>query len=264
LVKRMMKANFKRFEASVAAGVLLANLILPASLFAQTSATGGTSSQTGATEAKRFCARVSALTSSVDKRLDGRLSKLSDAQGKRDKNIANRRTRRDERLKENRARWIGNRDAQFTKLEAHASTTEQKQAIEAFKMAITAAISTRHTAVDAAISAFRTGVDQAIAQRKTVVDAAIKTFEDSTKMALDKAKADCAAGSNPEVVRQTLMTSMKNARTKLQSDRKAVDTIGTNLTQLTATRKAAVDKAFADFKTAAEKARKDLKAALGK
>jgi hypothetical protein len=56
---------------------------------------------------------------------------------------------------------------------------------------------------------------------------------------------------------------MKAAQDKFKSDQQAIEKLRDSLEPVRAARKAAVEKAIADFKAAMEKARQDLKAAFG-
>jgi len=85
----------------------------------------------------------------------------------------------------------------------------------------------------------------------------------SPAAALASAKSSCAAGTAPATVRTNLKAALDVARANLETARKSVEKVGPNLDTLKAARKAAVDKANADFKAAVQAALAKLKAALG-
>ena len=84
------------------------------------------------------------------------------------------------------------------------------------------------------------------------------------KAALDKSKSDCAAGTDPAAIRETLRAALDAAKTKLRSDLQAVEKLGDATKALIETRRAAHDKAMADFKIALDKAKADLRVAFPK
>jgi gas vesicle protein len=149
-------------------------------------------------------------------------------------------------------------------MEARAKTTEQKKAILAFEKEINAAVSARRSAVDDAISRFRKGIKSAIDARKSAITEAISDFKEAIDDAVEKAENDCQNGTALASVRQVLRTSFQNARVKLQTDKQSIEKLGPNVQTLVATRQKAVQKAVEDFRAAVEKARNNLKNALGK
>ena len=105
---------------------------------------------------------------------------------------------------------------------------------------------------------------QFIAQNNPEVNtSAIKTYTGAVLAATTKAKTSCAAKVSPTTVRLTYMAAIKAAQDKLKSDLKALDNLGGAIKPLIDAHKAALDKAAANFKSAMEKARADLKTALG-
>ena len=143
-----------------------------------------------------------------------------------------------------------------------AQTDAQKQAVLAFKTAVTSARDARWTAIHAALFAFQSGIDQAIAARKTGVENAIIAFKGAVDAAIAKAKADCAGGIDAATVRGVLQTSVKAAQDAFRATTTGLDKVKTSLDSLIAIRRAAVEKAQGDFKTALEKAIADLRVAF--
>ena len=64
------------------------------------------------------------------------------------------------------------------------------------------------------------------------------------------------------MIREAFRVSMKAAQDKFKSDQQAIEKLHGSFESVRAVRKQAMDKAMADFKAIAEKARAALKAAL--
>ncbi len=169
----------------------------------------------------------------------------------------------DAKLSAKRDEAAEHREAQFAGMEDKATTTAQKAAVAAFKTAVNSAITTRKAAVDAAISTFRSGVDGAITTRKAAIQTTRTTFKAAIEKAIEQAKADCAAGKDGKVVHETMRASIAAAQAKFVAYIKAIEKPKVDRESLITARKAAIDKAMADFKAAMDKARADLKKALG-
>jgi deoxyribodipyrimidine photolyase len=151
----------------------------------------------------------------------------------------------------------------FADLEAKATTDTQKQAVAAFKTAVLKAVADRRATVDAANEAYHQAVLTAAGSRQTTLQTASTTYKTAVANALAAAQASCTAGVAPATVRANLKTALTNARTALEAARMNSEKVGPNLDGAKATRKAAIEKANADFKTAVQSALTTLKAALG-
>lgn len=252
----MTKLNFdKLLPASLTAALLLTILVPEMSL-------AKTASQ--ATPAGvPFCSRIAQYALQIDQNLANRQAKLHAAQQNRLTNLQNRDNNNDTKLADLRKQWDQNRDQQFAKLEARATTDAQKQAVQTFETTIRAAITARRSAIDAAIETFRTGLAQVLTQRQTKVATAISSFQTSVDAAINKAKSDCGSGMDPKTVRAAFIASLKTARTQFQTDRQAIDKLATNVQPLVTARRTAIEAAVQTFKTAAEQARTALKTAFG-
>jgi hypothetical protein len=246
-----MKMNSKKILTIVLGLAIATNLFLPVASFAQTT-----------TVANRFCTNIDKILSPIDQRIADREGKLQAKRQEISDNLAKRINERDAKKLENRNVRDDNRDAQYAKLEAKATTDAQKQAVASFKTTVESAVSARKATVDSAIQALRQSVDQSITARKSAVDAAINAFKNSRTAAMEKAKADCVAGVDAKTVRETYRTSMKAAQDKFKSDFQAIEKLKGSFETVRAERKQAVEKAIADFKVVMEKARADLKTAF--
>lgn len=251
----MTKMSFRNQFRNLGLAVLVICLFVPSLLFAKTSPS--------ASSALGFCSGINALALKLEQRMTNRFGKIEEKRTDAMTNLEERQQKRDERQEQNRQRFDQNRAEFLAKLEARAQTDAQKAALAKFKAAVTEAIKAHRAAIDSAKSAFRQGVEQAIASRKSAVNLATKAYQDAVKAALAKAKADCKAGVEPAAVREELHRALKVARDKFETDRQAIEKLKDSLKPLIEARKAAIAKANQDFQTAIEKARTELKAALG-
>lgn len=259
----MTKRNFNLRAAALLIGVFFGGnaLAVPFMVLAQGgTATGGTAS--GENPAN-FCSRLLEVKSKVNGGLADRTTKLAEARTARDGKLDAGQADRDAKLADTRAKADANRQDHYAKLLEKADTDAKKQAVQTFRTAVEAAVAARRAAIDEAIKTFRQGVDGAITARKAAVDTAVNTFTASVNAATAKADTDCAGKVAPRTARETFQASLRAAREKLRTGRQALEKRKDVVTPLRTERKAAVDKAIADFKAAVEAAKNTLKAALG-
>lgn len=183
-----------------------------------------------------FCTVISTKSVQLETRLTDLQTKLSRAQDERIAKLNQLRADRDARLQAKRA-----------------------QAVAPSEASIQAAIAARKVAVDTAMKTFRDGLDQLLAAHKASIINITTAYKTAVEDAVAKAKSDCAAGGAPATVRATFMATMKSAKDKMQTDRKALEKLGPQAEALAKTRNAEVQKAMEDFKTAMEKAHTDFK-----
>lgn len=261
--------NSSKLTAAVAAATIAAQVLLPAVASAAT--VGGrmdadvkVRAEGNAPTGAAACTFITAHTGTMLGRLDELNRKLDTRRGQRDSNLSDRRENRGDKLTEVREHNNDRRLDLYAALDARATTDAQHAAVASFKASVEASVAARKAAVDAANAAYKAGIDKAIADRKAKVDAALTAFEASVKAAFEKAQMDCEAGVSRETLRASLKASLDAAKTKLETDRKAIEKTGETAKALAETRRKAIDKAFGDFKVAMEKARATLKAAFPK
>ncbi|HEY6737032.1 MAG TPA: hypothetical protein VI322_04935 [Candidatus Saccharimonadia bacterium] len=214
-------------------------------------------------EGAMFCNRFTDATGGVSSDLANRFNQLqTQFQQRGDKIKGDFKTVTDTQTN-NRSKADAGLAAKFAELEVKATTDDQKAAVTEFEAAIKAAVAARRAAVDAADNTFKQGLLDANATRQAALKAAAADYRAAVQAALDAAKASCAAGTSPATVRDTLKSALDAARAKLEAARKAAGKGDTNLDALKAARKAAVDKANADFRAAVKAALTKLRAALG-
>ena len=247
----------KRLISSVVSLSLVATMLMPMGVYAVENETpakkiGG----------KNFCTSINVRSSEIEKRMAEREGKVSQAQIERMSKLTERRAERDDRLQKNRTENEAKRAEQFAKMTGKATTDAQKAAVEAFKVTTANAIATRKAAVDSAMSTFRSGMDALIASRKTSLNGIIAAYKSATSAALAKAKSDCASGVDPDTARATFQASMKGAKDKMQTDRKALEKVGASAEALAKTRNASVKNATEAFQVTMKTARTTLQNAM--
>lgn len=246
------------YKKTIVAAVIAVVFLAPAIIFAQTA----TEKRNQALENARkvFCEKAANFYGKLNQRLDERGAKLEERKTEREQNMEGRRDNRDAKREEARDRWQERRSDFYQKLEERAQNDAQKQALVIFKQKVEAAIIARKTAIDAAKQIFRDGLDKLIAERKAAVDTAKNALRNATRTAHENASLECQNGE-PQTIRETLRTRLKEAREKFEADRQAIEKLKDGVKPLIEARKAAVEKAISDFKAAMESARTELKTA---
>lgn len=211
-----------------------------------------------------ICNRINELSTVVTQRLDEKKKGLSDRRAAAGKAMEERKQSREQGLTDIETKNDGRRSEIYAKLHAKATTDAHREAVDAFQKAVDDAVAVRREAVRSANTTFVQGVKDAVAGRKSAADAAVKSFHDAIQSAVGKAKTDCAAKADQVIVRAQFAEAVKTAGAKLRTDLQAVEKFGISVKPLIDARRAAAEKARADFKAAVEKARFDLKAAFGK
>jgi hypothetical protein len=210
----------------------------------------------------KFCTRLNDVDSKIAGEENKRIDNYNTKRGKSDTSLAQHQTDRATKLAAARAKADAERQARFAKLEAKATTADQKAAVTAFEATVNQAVLTRRAAVDAADAAFHAAVDAATKTRRSQIDAAVSTYKSAIASAQSQAKISCAAGTDPATVRQTFATAAAAARANLKTSVQNADKVKDQLTALNATRKTAVEAAQAAFKATVAQAAITLKAAF--
>ncbi len=217
----------------------------------------------GAADDRQICQRLSTVADKQNADFAKREEDLSSRREKRDQDLANRIDQRDARIEANRTRFDNNLIDHLTKLNARATTTDQKAAVDDFSQAVHAAVSARRSAVDVARQTFRSGVKTAIADRRTTLDQELSDFQSSATAAIAKAQSDCSAGVDATTIKSDLRTAISAARSEFQQDKAGTEKIGPEVTALATQRRDTVEKARSEFKSAIDAAGTKLKDVLG-
>ena len=254
----MMKIHSKHYALrKVTAFVITTALVIPLFASAEVAAP-----ERPGTIKVNFCARIDAITTKVSTGIAEREAKYLAKRGEGRGKLAERFENRDMKRTENRSEWDTRRDEWRTKFGEKATTTAQKAAVEKFITDMDTSIAARRSIVDGAVKSFRSGLEVAVVARQSSVDTALLTFKQETDAAVTKAKSDCTSGVAPQVARDTYVSAMKAAREKMRATVKAIDAKKETLKPLAETRRITIEKAVADFKVLAEKAREELKKSL--
>jgi hypothetical protein len=210
-----------------------------------------------------FCSRFTEMAGKMGTGLATGREKFEERRDSRTEHMDDGRDTRDAKLGDGRSDADAKRSEMYDKLKEKADTDAKKDAVEEFQKTVEDAVETRRDAFDVALQTFRTGVDALLTGRKDGMQDTADDFEAAMKAALDKAKADCEAGTAPATVRANFQAALQAAHKALQADRSNSEKISTQIRALADTRHTAVEKAINDFKTTVEAAAAKLKAALG-
>jgi chromosome segregation ATPase len=252
-----MKTTFNKLFVFFVALLVLGAATLA---YAENENTGSTAKEK-ATD--NFCLKILDLSSKVDQMITEKIDKLDSKRSERDQGLGVKRAEIDQKLGENRQKWDSNRAEHYTKLQEKADTDAKKQALLNFISAVDTAIANRRAAVNAAQDTFRNGINQLLASREIKVDQITADYKKAIEDAVTKAKSDCSDSSKSAAVRQALKDALRAARQEFTSDKQAIDKLGEQVKALTDARKAAFEKAKADFTAAMDKAKAVLKTAFG-
>ncbi|MCX6781620.1 MAG: hypothetical protein NTW66_00640 [Candidatus Magasanikbacteria bacterium] len=247
--------NKKYISLTLAVAVIGTMVATPTFAMARVADTDTTTSKVSET----FCSRLASYNAAKETKIAELENKLSAKRTEQEGLFEKRHAERDNKLIEKRTDLDSRRVTGYEKLLGKATTDEQKAAVEKFQLSVEAAVVVRRAAIDVAITNYRTGLDKAITDRKAGMDAALATYKVTIKAVENKAVADCAAGVESATVRTDLKSSIEAARDKFKTDRAAVVKVSDQVKALNAVRKAAFDKAIADFKMAVESAKNELK-----
>lgn len=253
------------FLVPVAAMAIDSNtsLNLDSATSASTSGLKGSTSKNSQTKISlTFCTNLAVFTAKVNARIAKAQTNLTAKEQAIVTSLQERQTKSAQRLADSRAKQDQTRTAIYAKLTVKATTLAEKQAVITFQTSVEAAVTVRRNAVDTAILIYWTGVKSAIADRQTAVQTAQQNFLSSMTTALATASSQCASGTAAAIVRENFATSAKTAKTKLTSDRKAIDKAGPQIKVLAQTRNASIKTAWTNFGKALEQAGALLKAAF--
>jgi hypothetical protein len=128
----------------------------------------------------------------------------------------------------------------FAKLEDHAVTDQEKQAVAAYEKAITTAQTVRRVAVDAARSTFRTGIAQLIENRRNDATNQANGLSAAIDVAYATAQTSCDGGVSTATIRASLIASLQSAHQQFVDARKNDTAIGAQVKTLAATRNQAI------------------------
>jgi hypothetical protein len=212
---------------------------------------------------EEFCSKFSEKASTIAERLAERQTKVTNFINEHESSLGERRDNRDANLADLRSKADQKRSEWYVRLQDRADTDAQKDAVLKFKQTVEDAVDTRRETVNDAIAAFRNGVDTAIAGRKDDMKSARDKFKTSVDAAVAKVKTDCDNGETTVTIRSNFKTSLQMAREALKTDKNNVDKVGAQVKALADGRSAIVKKAIADFNAALQKALADLKQVLG-
>jgi len=150
----------------------------------------------------------------------------------------------------------------IAKLEERAQTSEQKQAVAAFKTAVSKAIRDRRAAVDEARDEFHDGLADLADDRNTAALQAAERYRTAVKTALQNAERSCGQNVEPAKIREQVKTALEAGREEYGNKEDGLSKYRKSANELAEVKNTAVKTAQETFKTAIAKAIDDLKKAF--
>lgn len=211
---------------------------------------------------QNFCARAGTLDGTIKNRIREHELKLATKRTEAENKVRTTWADEDKDRLEKMTAADAARETQFTELMAYAKNDTQRAAVTVFQTTVTEAVKTRRAAVDSAIKTYRDDILSLYDSRKGILEKTISSLKEKSSSALVKAKEDCVNGVPTATVRERYLANLKKAESDAQSIRTDFKKNPESREPIIAVRKAALQKAEADFKASLEKARTDLRVAL--
>ncbi len=234
-------------------------IILPTNSFAVVEPVRETTAKT----ITPFCLNINKSTTEITGRMTELSNKLTQAWTNQDLQLTTKLQQIDTDVATRREQASVSLKENFTKLEAKATTDNQKMAVTTYKAAVSSAVSTRRAAYDSARQIFRDAVKAVTLTRRDEVSAQLTSFATTVDTAISTAKNTCTGnGKTGNAVHEAYQNSLKTAKNSFQEHRSSDEKIKGQIGALAATRDATFASTNVAFKASLELAKKDLQAAF--
>ncbi len=219
---------------------------------------------TGGTGTSEFCTNLSSKDSTSGADLTALEAKLTTAQTNRKTTFTNNWAKWSQTLTTDQTNWNADRQADFAKLMAKATTPAEQAAVTTYENAIESAINTRETANASARTAYQNAILALLNNQASTVNGQVQTLGSAISSAVSAAQASCTADSSNGVsIRTTFIAALNTAHMAFQSDRNGDGTLKTQIQALAQTLKNTTSDNDIAFQTAANTATTALKSAFG-
>ena len=254
-----------KYNKQLIAMLIMTSFLAPQVIFAAGIGSGaGTGTSTPKySKTNMFCENLGTTSNNSRARLTENIAKRETKLNSRQAEMQTKRNSKDQKVLELRAEALKKQEANFDKILAKATTTEQKLAVNEFISSVKQAVTVRQEAVNAYRNTYRSGVDQVLAERKNKLETAIALNKTATENAIAKAKTDCANGVDNATVRANLQNSIRNAHESFKATINGMGKISDSLKKMAEIRKTSFEKAHSDFRDNLEALKVTLKAKLG-
>jgi len=207
--------------------------------------------------------RVNIFCEKIDDAEAKMLAKLSERKGKTDRTAAinEKRDKRIAAFEAKKDEKKAAREARYEKLNEHAKTDEQKEAVQTFVDTVKDLAEARHDAAKEAVKVFEGVVVNLIKDRNDTIDTRSGEVKDMIKESFATAKASCEDGSKAMDVRTQLQEDLADMRTTLKAKHEPKKQ-KEELIEARDVRKASVAEAKATFLEGYKAAKEELKTAL--
>jgi hypothetical protein len=210
------------------------------------------------------CSRLDNVLDRLSSDVNTRVAKITTERQNNAAKLAANRSDWDNKIATARKNWDNTRNQYFAKLEAKATTDQQKTAVQTFETSVDAAVTVRRSAYDANRATYRSAVNTAITNNQSDIDQAIATLRSDYSAAVAKAQSSCASGTAYKDVAATLTADLQVARTKFKASRAANPNIAQTVKSLASAEKTADQTADQQFKASVNAAYAQLRTAFNK
>lgn len=248
-----------KYNKPIIGVLIMTSILVPQVIFA---AGNGTSTPKGS-GMNRICENLGTFSNNSMARLSENIAKRETKLNSRQAEMQTKRNSKDQKVSELRAEALKRQEANFDKILAKATTTEQKTAVNEFISSVKQAVTVRQEAVNAYRNAYRSGVDQTLVDRKNKLESAITLNKTATENAIAQAKTDCANGVDSTIVRTNLQNSVRGAHESFKATVNGMGKISDSVKNLIETRKTSFEKTHSDFRNILETLKVTLKGKLG-
>ena len=207
---------------------------------------------------EKTCTMLMNQAQQIQTRLTERISKLTQKRNATEDNIQARVEKRTTQRTQRQASWETKKEIVWDKLEAKASTDEQKAAVAKFIETVQTAVKTKNTAINSIITETHAALQTRNNERRGQIDSQINKYKNTVASISSQISKDCEAGKNAGEIREYYKTQMKQARDKFQNREKNSEEFKAGVNSLRETKKAEIQKIIETFKQTVEDAKTEL------
>lgn len=179
----------------------------------------GASAQGSSSRQEAFCSQQQERQAKVLNRFTERGNSYKKAKRTQSLNQLARSNGRNEAVAKIRAEADSRRVESYNILASQQDTEERIQRVKAFSAEVEAAVAARRDAYDKARAVYQDSVDKLLSVRINEMDKAVSAFRGSAEAALETAAGQCQnAPAERAKIRQTMITSLRQARTEFSKE----------------------------------------------
>ena len=209
-----------------------------------------------------ICSKVDSLDNKIEESISHKKQSLENLRSDRSKKMQLNFEDKTKRIANSRSQWDKNREIHYKKLGEKASSSEQKTAIDEFRVAIETAVQNRREAFDKATQDYRNSVEYAMNNKQNGVDEIVNEFQTELSEARQQAQRDCKNNKEGSEIRSNFNNKLLSAREDFTSDRNGVDQILLQINTAKQNREEVLQRATQEFQLILQSAKEKLRSAL--